>query len=143
MLLPGQKLPLNIFEPRYLRMVLDALGADRHIGMIQPRLDGARRGDGEPAVCGGEQTERHEGAGPGAAILAREKGVRLHTHLAENDEDIAYSLETGFTPEFDSFGSSMADVARNMAKLPASDREAIAKYLKSIPPLPGRRPNRP
>ncbi len=26
-----------------------------------------------------------------AAILAREKGVRLHTHLAENDEDIAYS----------------------------------------------------
>lgn len=29
-----------------------------------------------------------------AAILAREKGVRLHTHLAENDEDIRYSLET-------------------------------------------------
>jgi len=28
-----------------------------------------------------------------AAILARETGVRLHTHLAENDEDIAYSLE--------------------------------------------------
>lgn len=28
-----------------------------------------------------------------AAILARKKGVRLHTHLAENDEDIAYSLE--------------------------------------------------
>lgn len=28
-----------------------------------------------------------------SAILARELGVRLHTHLAENDEDIAYSLE--------------------------------------------------
>ncbi len=28
-----------------------------------------------------------------AAILARKMGVRLHTHLAENDEDIAYSLE--------------------------------------------------
>jgi cytosine/adenosine deaminase-related metal-dependent hydrolase len=27
-----------------------------------------------------------------AAILAREKGVMLHTHLAENDEDVAYSL---------------------------------------------------
>jgi cytosine/adenosine deaminase-related metal-dependent hydrolase len=26
------------------------------------------------------------------AILARDKGVRLHTHLAENDEDVAYSL---------------------------------------------------
>jgi cytosine/adenosine deaminase-related metal-dependent hydrolase len=29
-----------------------------------------------------------------AAILARDKGVMLHTHLAENDEDIAYSLAT-------------------------------------------------
>ncbi len=28
------------------------------------------------------------------AVLARDKGVMLHTHLAENDEDITYSLET-------------------------------------------------
>ena len=28
-----------------------------------------------------------------AAVLARDKGVMLHTHLAENDEDVAYSLE--------------------------------------------------
>lgn len=27
------------------------------------------------------------------AVLAREKGVRLHTHLAENDEDVAYSQQ--------------------------------------------------
>ncbi len=29
-----------------------------------------------------------------AAVLARDKAVMMHTHLAENDEDIAYSLET-------------------------------------------------
>lgn len=29
-----------------------------------------------------------------AALLARDKGVMLHTHLAENDEDVAFSLET-------------------------------------------------
>ncbi|MEO0917460.1 MAG: amidohydrolase family protein, partial [Pseudomonadota bacterium] len=29
-----------------------------------------------------------------AALLARDKGVGLHTHLAENDEDVAYSLAT-------------------------------------------------
>lgn len=34
-----------------------------------------------------------------SAVLAREKGVMLHTHLAENDEDVAYSRERfGMTP---------------------------------------------
>ncbi len=36
-LLPKGHLPLNIFEPRYLRMFDDALGGHRAIGMIQPR----------------------------------------------------------------------------------------------------------
>lgn len=36
-LLPGGQLPLNIFEPRYLRMIDDALAGARTIGMIQPR----------------------------------------------------------------------------------------------------------
>ena len=35
LLLPHSKLPLNIFEPRYLRMVDDALATGRVIGMIQ------------------------------------------------------------------------------------------------------------
>jgi len=34
--LPFTQLPLNIFEPRYLNMVIDALGEARMIGMIQP-----------------------------------------------------------------------------------------------------------
>ena len=36
LLLPHGKLPLNIFEPRYLAMVEDALAERRCIGMIQP-----------------------------------------------------------------------------------------------------------
>ena len=37
LLLPGGQLPLNIFEPRYLAMVDDALGQpERLIGMVQP-----------------------------------------------------------------------------------------------------------
>jgi Lon protease-like protein len=35
-LLPGGRLPLNIFEPRYLAMVEDALANGRMFGMIQP-----------------------------------------------------------------------------------------------------------
>ena len=34
--MPGIQLPLNIFEPRYLNLVQDALGTDHLIGMIQP-----------------------------------------------------------------------------------------------------------
>jgi uncharacterized protein len=36
LLLPGGRLPLNIFEPRYLAMLDDALASNRLIGMIQP-----------------------------------------------------------------------------------------------------------
>jgi len=36
-LLPRQTISLNIFEPRYIAMVEDALASGRYIGMIQPR----------------------------------------------------------------------------------------------------------
>ncbi len=48
------------------------------------------------------------------------------------EADVAYALETGFTPEFDSLGSSMADVVANYANVATSDREAIAAYLKNL-----------
>lgn len=49
LLLPGGKLPLNIFEPRYLAMVEDALGAGRMFGMVQPDKRLAR-GDTGPGL---------------------------------------------------------------------------------------------
>lgn len=42
LLLPGGQLPLNIFEPRYLNMVDDAMAGDRLIGMVQTRPGGSR-----------------------------------------------------------------------------------------------------
>src|SRR6185295_5213443 len=36
LLLPGNLLPLNIFEPRYRNMVVDAMAEGEHIGMVQP-----------------------------------------------------------------------------------------------------------
>lgn len=53
-----------------------------------------------------------------------------------SEEDIAYLLESGFTPDYDSLGGSMASVLSNMAKLPADDHQAIAAYLKSIAAKP-------
>ena len=39
---PGEHLPLNVFEPRYLNMIDDAMAGDRHIGIIQPGDDGPK-----------------------------------------------------------------------------------------------------
>ncbi len=55
--------------------------------------------------------------------------------------DIAYMLETGQIPDGDSVGSNMAPVIRNTAQLSAADREAMAAYIKSLPPVDG--PARP
>lgn len=54
-LLPGSYLPLNIFEPRYLAMVDEALKDDRLIGMIQPKLDKeeTHKSDLETVGCAG------------------------------------------------------------------------------------------
>jgi Lon protease-like protein len=40
LLLPGGRLPLNVFEPRYLAMVGDVLKSHRLIGMVQPTGEG-------------------------------------------------------------------------------------------------------
>jgi Lon protease-like protein len=50
LLLPGGNLPLNIFEPRYLAMVRDAMRTDRIIGMIQPK--GEDEKDTVPEIYG-------------------------------------------------------------------------------------------
>lgn len=59
LLLPRTQLPLNIFEPRYIAMVNDALASDRIIGMTQPLDDQASPSD-VPALyeigCAGKIT---------------------------------------------------------------------------------------
>jgi mono/diheme cytochrome c family protein len=50
-------------------------------------------------------------------------------------QDFAYYLETGFTPDYDTVGGSMVAVQENMSSLPSSDLEAIATYLKALPPV--------
>jgi Lon protease-like protein len=62
LLLPRGRLPLNIFEPRYLAMTRDALAGERLIGMVQPSEPTASAGD--PAVyptgCAGRITSASE-----------------------------------------------------------------------------------
>ncbi len=60
--MPGVQLPLNIFEPRYLNMVFDALAADHLLGMLQPTSE--TMADEVPALhrigCAGRITSYSE-----------------------------------------------------------------------------------
>ena len=54
---------------------------------------------------------------------------------AWSESDIVNFLQTGFTPDFDSAGGTMAAVILNTQELPVEDLQAIAAYLKSVPPI--------
>ena len=57
-----------------------------------------------------------------------------------SEADIAEFLKSGLTPEFDSAGGSMAEVIQNTGRLSDADRAAMASYLASLPPRPGKAP---
>ena len=71
------------------------------------------------------------GGRPIPNITASDDGIGDWT-----EGDIAELLSSGFTPEYDSVGGTMAAVVRNTSELDAADREAIAAYLKAIPAHP-------
>jgi uncharacterized protein len=85
LLLPRADLPLNIFEPRYLQMISDALAGERIIGMIQT-ADEPEKAD-PPALmkigCAGRITSFAET--PDARILMTLTGISRFTVLKEMD----------------------------------------------------------
>jgi mono/diheme cytochrome c family protein len=58
-------------------------------------------------------------------------------------DDIAEVLDSGETPDGDSVGSSMVATVRNTSQLTTADRNAIAVYIKSLPPVDGPLPPPP
>jgi mono/diheme cytochrome c family protein len=54
-----------------------------------------------------------------------------------SQEQIAKLLETGDMPDGDSIGGNMGKVVGNTRQLSAQDRDAIAAYIKSLPPVEG------
>jgi cytosine/adenosine deaminase-related metal-dependent hydrolase len=75
-----------------------------------------------------------------AALLARDKGVMLHTHLAENDEDIAYSLaQFGCRPGqyAEDLGWTGPDVWHaHCVKLEGSEIELFSRSLTGVSHCP-------
>ena len=75
-----------------------------------------------------------------AALLARDKGAYLHTHLAENDEDVAYSLEKfGCRPGqyVEDLGWTGSDVWHaHCVKLDSNERTLFARTKTGIAHCP-------
>ncbi len=90
LLLPRAELPLNIFEPRYVEMISDAMSGDRLIGMIQPSAEAASedRPDLMLVGCAGRITAFAET--PDNRILVTLMGVSRFTVVEELDTDTSY-----------------------------------------------------
>ncbi|MEO0394325.1 MAG: LON peptidase substrate-binding domain-containing protein, partial [Pseudomonadota bacterium] len=50
LLLPGGTLPLNIFEPRYIAMIDQAMAQGRMLGMVQPQQPTGQDNHGRDAA---------------------------------------------------------------------------------------------
>ncbi len=85
LLLPRGQMPLNIFEPRYLAMIDDAMRTDRIIGMVQPDPEGG--GSPSPKLyrvgCAGRVTQYAEtGDGRYLVSLTGISRFRIESELA-------------------------------------------------------------
>jgi mono/diheme cytochrome c family protein len=83
-------------------------------------------------MLGGMDRSRWLGGAPNPSGQGRIPNI-TPTKLGWTASDIVQYLTTGFTPEYDSVGGHMVHVVENMARLPQTDREAVAEYLLVVP----------
>ena len=124
LLLPGARLPLNIFEPRYLAMIDDALASHRTIGMIQPRtpeqIEASDHPDIYPLGCAGRVTSFEE-TGDGRYLISL-TGICRFSVTEELPLKNGYRMvRADYTQWASDFDHSSAD---------SIDRDQLTKALK-------------
>ncbi|MCX7900041.1 MAG: LON peptidase substrate-binding domain-containing protein [Methylocystis sp.] len=126
LLLPRGELPLNIFEPRYVAMVDDAMRGDRMIGMIQPldADDAASSASRLSTVgCAGRITRLAE-TGDGRYLITL-TGVTRYATVEELDVETPYRQ---FRVAYDEFSSDLLPGAGEKAV----DRESMVAMLRNF-----------
>ena len=126
LLLPGGSLPLNIFEPRYVAMIDDALAGARLIGMIQPERE---EGDVGAASlygvgCAGRIVQMTE-TDDGRYLVSLAGIARFRIGRELPLQDSGYRL---VEPDFAGFA---ADLAERESAAPV-DREALFRHLRTF-----------
>lgn len=144
LLLPRGRLPLNIFEPRYLAMTRDALAGDRLIGMVQP-ADPRTPGDNPsvyPIGCAGRITsfaETEDGRFLITLTGTCRFRIREELPLLEGYRRVVPDW-SGFTRDLDSDDESAFDRERLMRGLRAYfQQNQITADWDAIGSVPGER----
>jgi Lon protease-like protein len=123
LLLPRGQLPLNIFEPRYLNMIDDAMAGDRIIGMIQPAPGLQRLPRLSPVGCAGRITSFNETSdGRYLITLTGCARFRVATELP---------AQTPYRQVRAAFAAYEADLTAPPAGEGALDRESLLEALKA------------
>ena len=120
---PNTSVPLNIFEPRYIKMIDDSMKANRIIGVVQPRNKNEIP-ELYSTGCVGRITNFNETDDGRYLIIIR--GISRFKILSEIDNDKPYrECEVNF----DEYSK---DIIENYNEIKFSDLELIFKNLKSL-----------
>jgi len=121
---PQTTVPLNIFEPRYIQMVDDAMKANRIIGMVQPKKTNQTIPILYNVGCAGKITSFNE-TEDGRYLIVLD-GISRFKILEELNNDKLYRE---CKVNFDKFSN---DINNQKEEIKFSDLELIFKNLKSL-----------
>jgi Lon protease-like protein len=123
LLLPRGQLPLNIFEPRYLNMIDDAMAGDRIIGMVQPLGGPQSLPRLSPIGCAGRITSFNETSdGRYLITLTGCARFRLEAELP---------VQTPYRQVRAAFGAFESDLNAPPVDEGALDRDNLLEALKA------------
>ena len=128
-LLPACDLPLNIFEPRYLNMIDDALKTDRLIGMVQKK---SKKSDAVAPIGGLGRITQFAEMDDGRYMVVL-KGLKRFRILSEPEVKTPYrqariSFE-GFEPDADIHNAKQTSEA--LSESGRSDRVTLTVAMKA------------
>ena len=121
---PQTTVPLNIFEPRYIQMVDDAMKGDRIIGMVQPKKSNQTIPILYNVGCAGKIISLNE-TEDGRYLIVLD-GISRFKILEELNNDKLYRE---CKVNFDNFSN---DINNQKEEIKFSDLELIFKNLKSL-----------
>lgn len=126
-LLPGCDLPLNIFEPRYLNMIDDALRGERLIGMVQSRGDTLAKIGGLGRISQFSETDD-------GRYLVVLKGLKRFELGKELDVPTPYrQAEIDFTSfQHDADTHDAKQTSEALSESGRSDRAALTVAMKAL-----------